>query len=60
VGSRRLYSSVPLCMTRYWGVGYMKRRVRLSNVPPMKVMSAVVISVFLGDFFSFGFMVLLN
>ena len=38
----------------------MKRRVRLSNVPPMKVMSAVVISVFLGDFFSFGFMVLLN
>lgn len=56
MGSRRLYSSVPLSMTRYLGVGYMKRRVRLSNVPPMKVMSAVVISGFFFGFFSFGFM----
>lgn len=57
MGSRRLYSSVPLLMTMYWGVGYMNRRVFLSYCPPMKVMSAVVgCAVFLFGFVSFGFM----
>ena len=58
MGSRRLYSSVPLLMTKYSGVGYTNRRVRLSYCPPIKVMSAVVgCGVFLVVFFSFGFTV---